>query len=311
MMNQKLTFFFILVLSIFFIFFTSFRSGKLHYFYNFIKDINNNSRSDDFRLTIQNCNKLYRETTDELSIIHPAITNQTVVIYKGKEFLVDDILYAYDVLFENSSRYARASWLGVQNQQDPSDAHLIQELIWQIKPDLIIDLGTNTGGSAMFFASIMNYYNKNGKILTIDAKSFDKNWYAGKSLCKTCVNPNNTFLWQNYVTFFKGFTTDDLTVKVVKEFVKNASKVFISVDASHEPIQVYNDMNTYSKYVTIGSYMVIQDTKLDRIWRQFKIPINAYIDKFLQENSNFVMDRDLELLYFYTQHPKGYLKRIS
>ena len=164
----------------------------------------------------------------------------------------------------------------------------------------------------MFFASIMNYYNKNGRILTIDAKNFDSNWYKGESLCKTCINPNSTFLWQNYVSFFKGFTTHPLTIKKVNEFAKNASKVFISVDASHDPLQVYYDMNAYSKFVSIGSYMIVQDTKLDRISkRKFTEGIHSYIDKFLAQNPNFIMDRDQELIFFYTQHPKGFLKRIK
>ena len=67
--------------------------------------------------------------------------------------------------------------------------------------------------------------------------------------------------------FFKGGTTDWHTVKKVNEFVNNASKVFVSVDASHEPAQVYRDMKTYSKFVSVDSYMIIQDTKLDRMQR--------------------------------------------
>ena len=93
------------------------------------------------RVTIPKCNRLFRQTKDELSIYHPDIKNQTIRLYKRKIILVDDILYGYDLLFERGKKFATSSWLGVQSQQDPSDAILIQMLLWEIKPDLIIDLG--------------------------------------------------------------------------------------------------------------------------------------------------------------------------
>jgi len=177
-------------------------------------------------LNIQNCNDLYHSVQDELSIFHPDIKNQKVSLYKNKEILVDDILYGYDILFEKNFLFATSSWLGVQNQQDPSDAHLLQEIIWKLKPDLIIDLGTNTGGSALFFASIMNYYNKFGKIVSVDIKNFDQNWIPGK--CEDCINPMNTELWKNYVTFYQGSTTDLNIVSKIREHAKNATCVFVS-----------------------------------------------------------------------------------
>jgi hypothetical protein len=152
-------------------------------------------------INIQNCNDLYHSVQDELSIFHPDIRYKKVSLYKNKEILVDDILYGCDILFERNFLFATSSWLGVQNQQDPSDAHLLQEIIWKLKPDLIIDLGTNTGGSALFFASIMNYYNKFAKIVSVDIKNFDQNWIPGK--CEDCINPMNTELWKNYVHFIK------------------------------------------------------------------------------------------------------------
>lgn len=263
-------------------------------------------------ITIKKCNFLYANTLDELSIFDSRVRKNKVKLYKDKELIVDDILYGYDVLFELNTRFAASSWLGVQNQQNPSDAHLIQTIIWETKPDLIIDLGTNTGGSAVFFASIMNYYNQNGKVVTIDIKDFDKNWYSGSSLCKKCTNPSQTDLWQRYIKFYKGSTTDQMVLEKVNQYSQNASVVFVSVDASHEPLQVYNDLKAYATFVTIGSYIVVQDTKLDRLTRRSKSnSIHGFIDKFLDENSDFVMDRKIELLFYYTQHPKGFLKRIK
>ena len=261
--------------------------------------------------TISDCNKLYAATTDELSIYDPYFKNNIIKLYKEKELIVDDILFGYDILFENNARYASSSWLGSQFQQDPSDAILIQMLLWEIKPDLIIDLGTNTGGSALFFASIMNYYNPNGKVITIDVKSYEENWYKGDKICKICTNPDQNPLWKKYVKFYKGYTTEEKVLNEVRKHVNESKIVLVSQDASHYPNDVYKDLIEYSKFVSIGSYIIVQDTKLDRIVRRSDNSIHSKIDQFLKDNNNFLMNRTLENFFFYTQHAKGFLKRIK
>jgi cephalosporin hydroxylase len=257
-------------------------------------------------ITISNCNDLFAKTTDELSNFHPDIKNSKIKLYKEKEIIVDDILYGYDLLFEKTKRFGLSKWLGVQCQQDPSDAFLIQMLLWETKPDLIIDLGTNNGGSALFFASIMNYYNQNGKIITVDIKDFHKNWI---NICKDCSNPAESSLWKQYVTFYKGYTTDPKILETVEKYVNESKVVFVIQDASHSGVDVYHDLVAYSKFVSVGSYIIAQDTKLDRIKRGKGITSN--IEKFINENNNFMINREVETLFYYTQHAKGYLKRIK
>ena len=257
-------------------------------------------------ITISNCNDLFAKTTDELSIFHPDIRNLKIKLYKDKEIIVDDILYGYDILFEKTQRFGLSKWLGVQCQQDPSDGILIQTLLWEIKPDLIIDLGTNNGGSALFFASIMNYYNQKGKIITVDVKNFTENWI---NLCKDCSNPAESPLWKQYVTFYQGYTTDQKILETVQKHVNESKIVFVIQDASHSGVDVYHDLVAYSKFVSVGSYIIAQDTKLDRISRGNGITSN--IEKFINENNNFIINRDVETLFYYTQHAKGYLKRIK
>ena len=270
-----------------------------------------NKGENFFQITIQKCNDLFAETTDNFSIFHPSIKNKRIKLYKDKEIIVDDILYGYDLLFEREAKFASSSWLGIQAQQDPSDAFLIQMLLWEIKPDLIIDLGTNTGGSAIFFASIMNYYNPNGKIISIDIKNYTINWYNGKSSCKKCSNPDLLPLWKNHVTFYQGSTMDPKILFDVEKHVNDAHVVFISQDTSHDASYIYAELKAYSKFVTNGSYILVQDTKLDRMLRKSLNSISYYIDKFISENDKFIIDRDIENTFYFTHHPKGYLKRIK
>ncbi|CAF1428476.1 unnamed protein product [Adineta ricciae] len=194
---------------------------------------------------------------------------------------VDDILYGYDVLFENEYLFTASSCLGVQYQSIPNDAMVFQQLIWRIKPDLIIDLGTNVGGSAVFFASIMPFYSDVGIVLTIDRESFTMDWVPDRrTLCKDCVNATDNKLWKKYVHFIQGSTNDVSVLAEVKKYAANGRTVFISHDAAHDCDSVYEDLINYTEFFSINSYMVVQDTKLDRMKIPSRGPL-AVVRKFL------------------------------
>ena len=231
---------------------------------------------------------------------------------------VDDILFGYDLLFEKDALFSAGSWLGVQFQSSPTDAIVFQQLLWRIKPDLIIDLGTNVGGSALFFASIMSLYTDTGAIVTVDAKPFTENWLnKDRVLCKDCTNPADNPLWKKYVHFIQGLTIDAQTIEKVKRYVSNATTVFISHDASHIGHIVYQDLINFAPFVSINSYLVVQDTKLDRIFNSNTGPLDA-VRKFLKYQNNtknpvdytFKVDRSVEI-YYYSQHAYGWLKRVK
>ena len=76
-----------------------------------------------------------------------------------KWITLDEFSFAHDVFFEEWQRFSFGNWLGVKCQQDPMDAFAIQDMLWRVKPDLIIEVGTNNGGGAIFYASIMSMYN--------------------------------------------------------------------------------------------------------------------------------------------------------
>lgn len=242
------------------------------------------------------------------------------VIDLGQNYFVsvDDILYGYDILFETDALYTAGSWLGAQFQASPHDAMVLQQLIWRIKPDLIIDLGTNVGGSALFFASIMSFYSDTGVVVTVDAKPFTDNWIGkDRVICKDCINPSEHKLWKKYVQFIQGLTTDLHVLTKVKEYVSNSTTIFVSQDASHDFEVVYQDLLNYAGFVSVNSYLVVQDTKLERIKSPKEGPLTA-IKKFLQYQSEpqnsvkykFQVDRSAEVFY-YSQHAFGWLKRVS
>jgi cephalosporin hydroxylase len=242
------------------------------------------------------------------------------VIDLGHEYFisVDDILYGYDVLFEKDVLFSAGSWLGVQFQSSPQDAIIFQQLIWKIKPDLIIDFGTNAGGSALFFASMMSFYADAGVVLTIDIKPFTENAVPKEKLrCKDCVIPSENRLWKKYVQFIQGSTTDAKVIAQVKQYASNSKTILISHDSSHDSYIVYQDLLNFAHLVSINSYFVVQDTKLDRLLNPYNGPLTA-VRQFLeyqnktQQNLNytFEVDRSVEIFY-YSQHAHGWLKRTK
>ena len=307
--RNSLTVFIFLFILFIYVFYPDDLKREIHKEKILMEKVVNSSKPE---LSIQNCNILFKSQVDSTSVYHPKIKDKTIHLNNGKEILIDDILYGYDLLFEKENRFSSASWLGVQNQQDPSDAFLIQMILYKIKPDLIIDIGTNTGGSSIFFASIMNYYNKNGKIITIDPKHYSKNWYNGQDACQDCQNPDTHSLWKKYVKFYQGYSSDQNIIKTIKDEALNATSILINHDGSHEGDIVYQDLKNYADICSIGSYMIVQDTKLDRMYKRKNAnSLHNSIIRFLAEDDRYKMDRDLELFFFYTQHPTGFLKRVK
>merc|ERR1711988_740870 len=97
------------------------------------------------------------------------MANSTLNV-NGKRLSFDDVLFGYDMMFEELAMFSSTSWLGVSMQQDPSDAFQLSSLLWREQPDLLIEIGTNTGGGAIFYATVMREYNPNSLVLTIDPK---------------------------------------------------------------------------------------------------------------------------------------------
>jgi cephalosporin hydroxylase len=157
----------------------------------------------------------------------------------------------------------------------------------------------------------MNYYNENGRIISIDIKNYSQNWFIGQELCKNCYSPDESPLWNKFVKFYQGSTIDPLILEIVGKHVNESKVIFVSQDSSHNGLFVYNELSAYSKFVSVGSYIIVQDTELDRMRRRVNGSISGCIDKFISENNNFEINRDVENLFFFTQHPKGYIKRVK
>ena len=177
----------------------------------------------------------------------------------------------------------RSTWLGVKAAKNPCDAWIYQEIIFDQKPDIIIETGSWYGGGALFMASLMDMIG-HGQVYSIDNREFDK-------------PVHNRIIW------FKGYSTDEATVKVIKELAKD-KRVMVVLDSDHRQANVYDEMKTYGSLVGKGMYMIVEDTW----WEPDTEGPWVAVKKFLAEGQPFEIDKSCER-YLYTHNPNGYLKR--
>lgn len=179
-------------------------------------------------------------------------------------------------------------FLGVWTVQSPSDAWIVMEILYEVKPDLIVEAGTFHGGSANLWAIILEHINPNGKVITIDIE--DQRMPRAKELP----------IAKERVEFLLGSSTDP---KVVSEVHRRATgkKVLVLLDSLHSKEHVAAELDAYSPIVSVGSYLIVQDTLVG--------PKGA-IDEFLAGTDEFVADRKRER-YPDTSSVRGYLKRVK
>merc|ERR1719247_3838626 len=99
-----------------------------------------------------------------------------VEVAPGRRLTLDDVVFGYDLLFESMHLFSYVSWDRVAMQQDPQDAFAIADLLSRTQPDCFIELGTNSGGGAIFYADRMRVYHPNPLVVTIDVHPPTLNW---------------------------------------------------------------------------------------------------------------------------------------
>ena len=222
----------------------------------------------------------------------------TALANNAKEFMKESIKAKY---------YLNFSWLGRPIIQYPQDMIAMQEIIWNIKPDLIIETGIAHGGSIIFYASILELIGK-GEVLGID---IDVRQHNRKE-----IEQHPMF---KRITMLEDDSTADELIKKVKEFAKNKEKILVCLDSYHSHEHVLKELKLYSPFVTKNSYLVIFDTVLgdmpdeilnDRPWDKGDNPKTAVIE-FLKDNDNFIIDEGIENKLLISTCPNGYLRRIK
>jgi cephalosporin hydroxylase len=183
-------------------------------------------------------------------------------------------------------------WLGVPVLKCPMDLVIYQEILSDTKPDVLIEAGTFKGGSALFYASIMDLLGR-GRVITIDIEN------QGRP-----PHPR--------IAYLEGYSTAPAVVSAVKSMLDPRDRVMVVLDSDHSASNVLNELRTYAPLVSAGAYLIVEDTNINGHPVRPGIgpgPAEA-LDEFLAENKSFMRDAARER-FLLTFNPGGYLRKIS
>ena len=222
----------------------------------------------------------------------------------SKSFLRDSIESKYSYNFK---------WMGRPIIQYPQDIVAVQELIWDIKPDLIIETGVAHGGSAVFFASLLELNALSGgpKDAEVWCIEIDLRAHNREAILAHPMYPR--------LRIFDGSSLDTKIASVVSEKAAKSERVMVILDSNHTHEHVLGELNLYASLVSVGSYCVVFDTVIedlegvefvDRPWGKGDNPKTA-VAEFLKTNSDFVVDQAIDEKLLISAAPGGYLKRIK
>jgi len=198
------------------------------------------------------------------------------------------------------------SWMGRPIIQYPQDMVAMQEIIWDVKPDLIVETGIAHGGSLIMYASFMEMIGT-GHILGIDIDIREHN--------REEIEKHPMF---KHITMIQGSSISDEIVSKVKDFAKDYKTVMVVLDSNHTHEHVLKELEHYSPLVSKDSYCVVFDTVVedmpegsfpDRPWDKGDNPKTA-VWEFLESNERFEIDKDIQNKLLITVAPDGYLKCV-
>ncbi len=200
------------------------------------------------------------------------------------------------------------SWLGRPIIQLPQDIMAMQELIWQIKPALIVETGIAHGGSLIFYASMLELLGGNGVVVGIDVDIRAHN--------RREIEAHPLF---RRIRLIEGDSTEPAVVEEVYGLAEGKAPILVALDSNHTHEHVAKELRLYAPLVQKESYLVVFDTIIedfpagyfhDRPWDKGNNPKTA-VAEFLAANPRFQVDQDLESKLLITVAPGGYLKCIA
>lgn len=212
--------------------------------------------------------------------------------------------------FIQSSQYEYSyhfSWMGRPIIQFPQDIIALQEVIWKVKPDLIIETGVAHGGSLIFSASMLELIGNGGEVvgIDIDIRKHNREAIEAHPMCKR-------------IYLVEGSSIDPDVVQNVLMRCEGKRKVMVILDSMHTHDHVLKELELYSPLVTAGSYLIVLDTIIedmpegffpDRPWGKGDNPKTA-VHEFLKRNNRFEVDQEIQGKLLITVGPDGYLKCI-
>ena len=216
--------------------------------------------------------------------------------FRGKVDVPNEITQFHKLYYNSwgeDATWRNMYWLGTPILKNPFDLWIFQEIIHNLKPNVIIECGTKYGGSALYLASICDMEDK-GKVITIDIED-QKNKPQHKR-----------------IHYLLGSSISEETHNKIDNLIDKDDNVLVILDSLHTKDHVLEELKNYSKYVKKGGYIIVEDTHLNG----YPIapffgpgPMEAVME-FLKINKDFQIDKNKEK-FLMTWNPNGYLKKVK
>ncbi len=232
----------------------------------------------------------------------------------AQKFMIESVKNKYSYNF---------SWLSRPIIQYPQDIINIQELIWDLKPDCIIETGIAHGGSVIFNASLLCLLelenSKNENNIFDYANPLRKVYAVDIDIREHNLNEINNHFLKNRIELFEGSSIDKKIFNKIKKSVRGFKKILVILDSNHSHDHVLNELKLYSDLVSKDSFCIVMDTIIDdlpkslspdRPWGPNNSPKSA-VKEFLKTNKLFQIETKFEEKALITVAPSGFLKRIK
>lgn len=216
----------------------------------------------------------------------------------NEKFLEDSLSMSVKewLYYHQNNLHFNQKYRGLNMIKNPFDLVVYEEILWELKPTVIIEIGNAFGGFSLWLSDRMKTIGIDGKFITIDLNSTgDTNFQDFKS--------------DKFISII-GNCNDPEVINNVKSHLGKDDKVLIIEDSAHTFENTMQVLENYKEIVTIGSYLIIEDGICDVLDLEIKPGPMSAIEKWIKNNTNFEIDRKREK-YIMTYNPKGYLKKLK
>lgn len=237
--------------------------------------------------------KLRRALAHEIRTLRGAFYRRLSLSREHEAEIVDRFHKLYFDARAYNMTWRDTFWMGHAVLKCPLDLWQYQEILYDLRPDLVIETGTAFGGSALFLAHTLDHLGK-GRVMTVD------------------VEPRSGRPEHERITYLAGSSLDPKAVEPILEAAADAKTVIVILDSDHRRDHVLAELRSLGPLVTPGSFLIVEDTNLNGhpVEPDYGPGPMEAVDAFLSERDDFEVDPRWEK-FFLSFSPRGYLRRRS
>ncbi|GAB6126636.1 cephalosporin hydroxylase family protein [Humidesulfovibrio idahonensis] len=226
----------------------------------------------------------------------------------GTDQKLKETAQAFTVASTTAGYSYNFTWMGRPIIQYPQDMVAMQEIVWDMQPDVIVETGIAHGGSLVFSASLLRMLGGDGYVVGVD---IDIRAHNRAAIEAHPMAP--------HIRMIQGSSVDDAIAAQVRESIKGRKNPLVVLDSNHTHAHVLRELELYSPLVRKGGWLVVFDTVVenmpgdfypDRPWGIGDNPMTA-VDAFLQTNDRFVIDEAMDAKLAVSMAPRGYLRCVK